>query len=345
MFGLMGASINWRGMTIYPPRQNPYGVDALGASTKHFGADLLVSLYDVWPFPDDVRALFEPPWMAWTPVDGQPPSPAIVRKVKTAEYPVAMSLFGKDELWKAGVEADYIPLGIDCDVFKPRDKEVARQELGIPQDVFLVTMVAANKGWPSRKSFPEALAAFALFQQRHDEAILYLHTTRTPLAGRNGIFFDPLLESLGIAKAVTYADQEALIVGVPDEQLALIYQASDVLLNPAMGEGFCLPSVEAQACGTPVVTQDFSAMADHTVNGIAVEPGQPFWIIEGDYWWRMPNVDAIDAALEEIYQMGDDDKASLSLVGVEFMLENYGWPVVMEKYWKPFLERVEAELW
>jgi glycosyltransferase involved in cell wall biosynthesis len=34
-------------------------------------------------------------------------------------------------------------------------------------------------------------------------------------------------------------------------------------------EGFGMPLLESQAIGTPVVTTDFGAMADHVANGCA----------------------------------------------------------------------------
>jgi glycosyltransferase involved in cell wall biosynthesis len=37
------------------------------------------------------------------------------------------------------------------------------------------------------------------------------------------------------------------------EQLAAVYRACDVLLHPYRGEGFCLPVLEARACGLPVL--------------------------------------------------------------------------------------------
>src|SRR5206468_11339578 len=40
---------------------------------------------------------------------------------------------------------------------------------------------------------------------------------------------------------------------VPFEQMPALYRAADVLVQPYRGEGFCLPALEALACGVPVV--------------------------------------------------------------------------------------------
>ena len=47
---------------------------------------------------------------------------------------------------------------------------------------------------------------------------------------------------------VTYLDQDM----TPDE-LAALYRACDVFVTPYRGEGFCMPALEAMACGLPVI--------------------------------------------------------------------------------------------
>jgi glycosyltransferase involved in cell wall biosynthesis len=318
-----------------------------GFYARHFGADVVVSLYDIWALPADTRQQLRCPWIAMIPVDGAPVSEQMLRRIRGVDWPVAFSQFGQNEMAKAGVEADYIPLGVDCQTFSPGDKAEARARLGISQDVYLVTMIAANKGFPARKSWPEAMAAFAQFHARHPETRLYLHTTAQPFGSKGrGVYLKPLAQELGIVDAVIFANEGELAVGVPDEQMADIYRASDVLLNPAMGEGFCLPAAEAQSCGCPVVTQDCSAMSELTVNGIAIEPLQPYWIPQLGYWWQQAGVERIREALEQIY-LWDYDDAPLCAwrSGVNFIKNHYDWPIVMSHYWKPFLDKVEAELW
>jgi len=343
--GLLGSAIDWRGITIYPARRDPLGADVVGHYARHFGADIVISLYDIWALPKDVCRSLPCPWVALIPVDGTPVNEHMLARIRTADYPVAFSAFGKYELWEAGIEATYIPLGIDTGVFKPGDKREARERLGISEDIWLVTMVAANKGYPPRKAWPESLMAFAEFHSKHPEAVLYVHSTRMPYGSEDGVYLEGLAQALKINGAVTYADEGEVAVGVPDEQMADIYRASDVLLNPAMGEGFCLPVAEAQACGCPVITQDCSAMSELTANGIAARSVQPLWVPQLGYWWQLPSVAGIRAALEEVHGWPVAERQRYAEQGVSFIRDNYSWPHVMLKYWLPFLERVEAELW
>jgi glycosyltransferase involved in cell wall biosynthesis len=49
---------------------------------------------------------------------------------------------------------------------------------------------------------------------------------------------------------------------VPDEDLVALYNAADLFVQPSLFEGFGLPSLEAMACGTPVITSNTSAIPE-----------------------------------------------------------------------------------
>jgi glycosyltransferase involved in cell wall biosynthesis len=339
--GLSGASLDWHGVTLFGSGEDPLARDVVGLYAKSWNADVVISLYDVWKFPDNIRTLLDTPWIAWTPVDGSPVTPQMIRILKYAEYVVAFSHFGLLELQQAGIEHNrlsHLPLGIDCDVFKPGDKAAARMALNFPADRYIVTMVAANKGYPARKGFPVVLKAFKQFQRDYPDAMLYLHTTRTPMGSLGaGMYFDRIIESLGL-KDVVFPPLIELLTGVPDEEMALIYQASDVLLNPSLGEGFCLPVVEAQACGTPVITTANSALSENTVNGIATLSSTPV-LTQMGYWWYAPEVGNVLRALKIIRETDQD-----AIAGVEWAKKEFHWNAVAAE-WDLFLECVKAELW
>ena len=145
------------------------------------------------------------------------------------------------------------------------------------EDAFLVGMVAANKGRPSRKGFQQAFQAFKKFSDAHDDVYLYLHTTISPdvSAGEN---IPAILDALGVPpERVMTADQYRMMFDPYSHQsMAKIYSAMDVLLNPAMGEGFGIPVLEAQACGVPAIVTDFSAMQEVCGAGWHVKY-QPHW--------------------------------------------------------------------
>jgi glycosyltransferase involved in cell wall biosynthesis len=70
-----------------------------------------------------------------------------------------------------------------------------------------------------------------------------------------------------------------------------------------MGEGFGLPTMEAQACATRVIVSDFAASAELVGDGWRID-GQPQWDAPQKAWFHVPNVESIVNALEEAYQQG-----------------------------------------
>ncbi len=68
---------------------------------------------------------------------------------------------------------------------------------------------------------------------------------------------------------------------VSDEDLVGIINLASVVLLPSFYEGFGLPIVEAQACGTPVITSDISSMSEVAGDGaLFVNPNNTTQISE-----------------------------------------------------------------
>lgn len=344
-WGLTGGPLNIGDVIMLPRIGEPYGGDA-GHWVEHWGADLLITLQDIWVLPEHFAKTLKCPWVALFPIDGEPAPPGVAKRAKRAAYPVAYSRFGLRMAREAGIEhAHYIPHMIDTDTFRPKgDKREVRERHNVDPDCFLVSMVAANKGWPARKSFAECLEAFALFWREHPEARLYLHTERS--AGK-GMPFDLLLSQLESLygfdpDAVMFAEQREYKLGMSRDYLADVYTASDVLLSPSMGEGFGLPIAEAQACGCPVITQKVTSMTELTINGIAIEPGQGMFTPLG-HWQYIPHVGRIRDALEWVYNRDPGDAQRAAVAGREYFVENYGRQAIAP-LWHALIERAAQDI-
>jgi glycosyltransferase involved in cell wall biosynthesis len=281
------------------------------------------------------------------PVDGVPYPARSTASTKKADWVVSMSQFGQQELAKVGIESECIQLGVDCDIYCPGDKLATRAELGFPEDSFIVGVVAANKGWPSRKSWPELMAGFSMFHKRFPRnTILYLHTTVMPYGTNEGANIARLRDRLGLPRdAVKVTSEADIAIGVGAEQMAQLYRSFDVLLSPSMGEGFGLPIVEAQACGVPVITQDCTAMTENTHLGQCIQPLQQFYVPQLDYYWYLASAARIAEALVEEYHRPSTDDERVVKQAVHKVRQRYHWPDLFERKWKPMLEKVEAELW
>jgi len=345
-FGLSGSTLNWNGVTIYGLREMQQNADVIGAYVRDFNADVVISLYDVWALPPDYRQRVGAPWVAMVPVDGAPLNQATIERLRSADYVVSYSHFGDAELKKAGFEPHYCPHGMDIETFKPGDKQQARQTLGFPEDRWIIVTVAANKGYPARKGWPEMAQAFARFNREHPESLWYCHTTKRPYgSGGEGIFFDSLIQACGIPPgAMAFPDQGALGIGVPDAEIARIYQAADVMLLASLGEGFGLPVLEAQLCGCPVIVQKAHSTAELCRYGLMIDPLQTMWLPQLNYWWALPSVERVEDALHAMYN-APDEVHETGREAAAGLVDEYGYDAVFERYWVPFLEHVEGTLW
>jgi glycosyltransferase involved in cell wall biosynthesis len=106
------------------------------------------------------------------------------------------------------------------------------------------------------------------------------------------------------------------------------------MLATSYGEGFGIPTVEAQACGVPVIVSDFAASTELVGEGWTVS-GQPLYDNSQGAFFTIPSVPLIVQALEEAYERGKgkSDKA------VEFA-QQYDHDVVWDKHWKPALKKL-----
>jgi len=300
------------GITTYPRGYDPYSNDVATAHASHWSMvnpglkPMLVTLFDVWVLKG--KMWDEHIVHSWVPIDHTPCPPEVLNWVRKPNVrPISMSMHGHTMLAREGVESIYIPHAIEK-VFQPtkefqddRGDLISGNELmGLTNDNFIVMMNSANKGvLPNRKSFGEALLGFSIFAANKTDAKMYLHTEDIGMMG--GINLRRLIQALGLEDKVVFADQYALRLGYPKEALAAIYSAADVLLAPSMGEGFGIPVVEAQACGTPVIVSNATAQPELVGDGWLVE-GQPFWNSTQGAWLHMPSVPSIVDCLEQAYK-------------------------------------------
>jgi len=350
--GFEGGVTNWEGFRIYGRGYDTYGNDRLHMHAAHwFGKEpgWIVTLMDVWAIQNPILADMNV--AAWCPVDhftAVGAAPSIVDFFeRTNAVPIAMSRFGEEMLRRRNLDPVYIPLSVNTKVYKPtefvKDDTTARHIHDVPEDAFLVGMVAMNKGWAKdRKGFCEAFSAFSLFEREHPDAYLYVHTENKGAA--EGIQLVELAIHCGIPEhkvkwAGGSADyQYGYFLTYTDEMMAATYSSFDVLLAPSHGEGFCVPIIESMACGTPVIATNFSAQAELVTDGCGwLVSGQLDWDPPHHGWFMTPNVLHLTDLLEESYKA---DRATMADACIAFA-KTYDTAVVYETYWKPFLAELE----
>jgi len=349
MYGLAGSVSTWNGFKMYPQGLATYSDDVVVAHTMEWASQdlstptLLMTLFDVWVLKSD--SLKELKNIAsWVPIDHQPAPPDVLEWCARENVkPIAMSKFGSRMLNIAGIDHLYVPHAIEP-VFKPTEtvaladggKMTGRKFMGWEEDRFVISMVATNKGsQPARKAWAENLLAYSIFAKDHPDAVLYLYTE--PMGAMSGINLIQLLDACGVSSdKYKIVDQYAYRHGMPQNLMAAMYTASDVLLACSMGEGFGIPVIEAQACGCRVIVSNFTAQPELVGDGWTVE-GQPWWDAAQKSWFFTPSVPDIVNALKSAYDAprGRSEQAITHARG-------YGADTVFEQHWKPTMKELSA---
>ena len=332
---------------LYPSGHVTNGPDVIAAHADHWfdgdpSSGWIITLLDVWVFQHH-PTLKDYQVVAWTPVDHLPTPPEVLGFfANTGAVPLAMSKFGEQMLMQGGLDPSYIPLTVDTTAYKPTfeveidgDLVSARQLFRLPHDAFVVGMVAMNKGWArDRKGFNEAFRAFGRFWQDHQNAVLFVHSDPRGLA--EGINLHELATHAAIPEhALVFTDEYALRLGLPPEMMAAALTSMDVLLAPSHGEGFCVPLIEAQACGTPVIVSDFSAQPELVGAGWTVQ-GQLEWDPAQHASYIVPFTADIVNKLEDAYA---SDLDAMQEQAVEFAAQ-YDSDLIFETMWLPFIDKL-----
>ena len=167
---------------------------------------------------------------------------------------------------------EVIPNGVDLDVFHPIDRARAREASGLSADRPIIIYGAMRATRDPRKGFRELLTALAKFRETpaHQGAVLVVFGDLKPGD----------LPDLGI---------ESRYVGYigDDRHLARLYASADIAVMPSLQEAFGKTTIEAMACGTPVVAFDSGGprdIIDHRVDGYLARPLDTDDLARGIAW-------------------------------------------------------------
>ncbi len=155
-----------------------------------------------------------------------------------------LSKFSARLLWELyRIPADRIvkiPGGVDTERFQPAaDRNAVRDALGLPTRPLLFTV----RNLEARMGLDILIRAMAILRRHVPEILLLIGGT-----GSRRHDLESLTGSLGLNDHVRFLGY------VPEAQLPLYLQASDLFVLPTRElEGFGLVTVEALACGTPVL--------------------------------------------------------------------------------------------
>jgi D-inositol-3-phosphate glycosyltransferase len=149
-----------------------------------------------------------------------------------------------------------IPLGVDLSLFRPRDREAARTELGLERGRPVLLWVGRLE---RLKGVDILLSACA---QLVDQDFTLLIVGGDDTAGELRDELEEQARAEGVAGKLRFEG------AVAHDELPLYYSAADVVVVPSYYESFGLVAVEAMACGTPVVASRVGGLVSTVTDGV-----------------------------------------------------------------------------
>jgi D-inositol-3-phosphate glycosyltransferase len=288
--GYSGEIVRDRGLTIYPT--NPKGGDVFAAFQatrliEEIRPALILVMHDIWMF-HYYLGLFGPyrdrlKIVACIPLDGRITNEEDAAPLAQADRIVAYTHFGRAEFERAFCRlrerqadrdfpaVDVIPHGVDRDRFCPFPEleqvsfasrgraQAKRRVFGDGPDAG-ESFVVLNAGRPDkRKRVDLTVRGFAMFaaDKPANVRLCLHHAVMGDAADRE---LGSVIRECGLGERLSVNPLGSRIVG--DDELNLLYNACDVGINTAMGEGWGLVSFEHGAAGAAQIVPDHTACAE-----------------------------------------------------------------------------------
>lgn len=161
-----------------------------------------------------------------------------------------------------------LPNPIDTHLFKPFDKQHARQLWQLPQGKRLILFGAINATGDPRKGYKKLITALRKLQYKDVELVIF---------GSNRPKDQP-----------NFSLKTRYVGHLHDDvSLVTLYSACDVMVVPSLQENLSNAIMESLSCGTPVVAFDIGGNGDmikHQQNGYLAKPFDSNDLAHGIEW-------------------------------------------------------------
>lgn len=196
--------------------------------------------------------------------------------------------------------------GVDVEKFRPRPKQKNIQGLNLEGSTVLLNVAGFIEHKGQRyliEAMPDLMKRFSSIK------LLLVGPTRGKKYKQSII---DLIKSLKLEESVY------ILESVPHDEIANIFNACDIYVQPSLEEGFCISVIEAMACGKPVVGTKTGAILEfinESGGGVLIEPASFKQIREA-----VLDLLSISGKMRDL-----GEKAR------EYVEENYSWKSVAEK--------------
>jgi alpha-1,6-mannosyltransferase len=223
----------------------------------------------------------------------------------------------RDLLYSWGVRnAHEVTLGVDTETFYPEPREPAlRAELGAPEGSGRTLLLSVGRLAPE-KNVLTLLKAFELLHRHNPDRWALVCLGDGPLRRH----VEACRHATGAVTWHSYIESSA--------ELARYYRACDMLVHPGVLETFGLVTVEAQACGIPVVGIRGTFMDRLVFAGL-------------DCWAAENHPASLAQAIEK---MASQPLASLGTAAARAAHAQYGWDTVFARLFSLYEQTIYARI-
>lgn len=247
--------------------------------------------------------------------------------------------------------------------FVPEDKLALKEQFGLEKMKIVGTVMRNQR----RKLFPDLFESFRKYldSSKRNDVLLYLHTS---FPDKNPWMIDELINEYGLSNKVlmTYrcstsepnkgcgltfpaffsdygvickrckqtATCASVQNGVDNEFFNKIYNLFDVYIQYANSESLGIPQLEAAACGTPVMSVDYSAMSDvvRKLNGTPIKVKTLYRELETTCMRAVPDNDDLVKQLTKFFSLPQSLRNRAGMLARQGYDEHYGYDKAAQTY-------------
>ena len=252
------------GILCLPKYKDNYFSDVLDYYVKKYNIDVMINIYDFWVMKH-IQYVGIPYINYLCNIDAKLNIHSIdeyYSMLYMSDMLWSCSHFAVNELNGVGLKSHYVPLGVNTDIYKPdiEYRKRGRRMFNIPDDSFVFCFVGANIS--ERKDIPSLIDVFSRFVNEVDKKSYLLLWTNIDMVPGECYDIKLLCKIYGVDKNVIVPYFNPMIEPITERDMSIIYNVSDVFVTASRGEGFCIPILESQSCGVPVIAHNCSAMTE-----------------------------------------------------------------------------------
>jgi glycosyltransferase involved in cell wall biosynthesis len=212
----------------------------------------------------------------------------------------------KDSSLGKRFRVEVIPNGMDTNIFRPREKQLAREALGLAPDSNYI-LFASYFANDSYKGFPTLFDALARVRTTTKLVALTAGMGEPEIHHGSPVPIQPL----GLIES--------------EERMCLVYCAADLFVLPSLQDNFPNAALEALACGVPIVASRVGGIPEivrEGQTGLTVTPGDS---------------EALARAMDELLA-APARRASMSLECRRIAVEEYSLEIQAGRYTQVYSE-------